>query len=273
MECLVRVSRSRLSVSGRLLIVATLLAMAVAAPVAAQTTATSFSGSATGIIAVVNSDSRTGAAGFRETLVVAGPLPAKGGQDDDELLDLALDVDAVTADVVRAETQGGGNRAESTASILGLDVSVFGLVDVTSSTLGSNATAACGPNGAEIRGSSVVEELAVNGTEITVNGNPNQTISEGGITVIINEQEGRGAPDGSSAEVTVNALHVIVEDPLRPDANLVDIILAQSHADVVCMLDTSTDGSTDAPASPAPFVLLLLGAAGSAYLIRPLVRR
>ncbi len=253
--------------------------MAVAAPVAAQTPATSFSGQATGVIALVN-DPVTGDPLVNETLVKAGPLPAEGGSDSDRLLDASID-DLLTAEVISAETEGAGNRAESSAEIAGLDLSVEGLVDVSSTTLSSNAVARCDADGAAVDGDSVVEDLVINETEITVTGEPNQRVTLADeITVIINEQDSEVATDGSAGEITVNALHVIVGNPTN-EGTLVDVILAQSYADVTCMPDSSTDGpiealqaSTGAPANPIPAALVLLGGvAVSMYLIRPLLRR
>lgn len=268
---------SRFGMAGRLLIAASALIIAVAAPAAAQTVATSFSGEASGVIALVENP-LGGDPLVDETFVFAGPLPPEGGFDEDELFDVSIE-GLLTADVISAVTEGAGKRARSSAEILGLDLSVLDLVDATSSTLRSTAIARCGEDGAEVSGNSVVEDLSVNGTDIVVTGAPNQEVELGPVTVIINEQNSFVEPDGSFGEITVNALHIIVDDPT--DGTLADIILAQSHADVTCLPDSSTDGaieamqaSTGTPANPVPLMLVLLGGvAVSMLLVRPLLRR
>lgn len=269
---------SRFGMSARLSIAASVLIIAVAAPAAAQTMATSYSGEASGVIALVENP-LGGDPLVDETLVQAGPLDPEGGFDEDELFEASIE-GLLTADVISAVTEGAGQRARSSAEILGLDLSVATLVDATSSTLRSTAIARCGHDGAVVSGDSVVEDLSINGTDIDVTGEPNQEVELGPVTVIINEQSSFVEQDGSFGEITVNALHIIVDDPTTGET-LVDVILAQSHADVTCLPDSSTDGaieaiqsSTGTPANPVPLMLVLLGGvAVSMLLVRPLIRR
>ncbi len=263
--------------SGRLLIAGTVLTIVVAGPVAAQTTATSFSGEAQGVVANVTLADQV----VDVTLVEAGPLPPAGGFFEDQLANAEIP-NVLTADAISASTEGAGDTAESNAEILGLDLSILGLLDVTSSTLSSNAVATCGPDGATVSGSSIVEDLVINGDEIIVDGAPNQTVNlPGGITIVINEQVSNVAADGSSGEITVNALRITIDDPLNPGTLLADVVLARSHADVTCLPDSSTDGaieamqtSTGGPAGTILLALLLLGGlAVSMLLLRPLFRR
>lgn len=269
---------SHVTRSARVLIAGSVLAAIVAGPVAAQTTATSFSGDAKGVIATVNNP-LGGDPLVDQILVKAGPLPSAGGSDQDSLANAAI-ANVLTASAISADTNGAGNTAESNAEILDLALSVSGL-DVTSSTLSSNAVATCGSDGATVSGDSVVEDLTIQGTTIVVSGDANQTVNlPGGITVIINEQATDVAADGSTGEVTVNALHITIEDPIS-SATLVDVILSQSHADVTCLPDSSTDGpidamlaSTSGPGNTIPLALVLLvGLAVSMVLVRPLLRR
>jgi hypothetical protein len=85
----------------------------------------------------------------------------------------------------------------------------------------------CGPNGSSVSGSSEIAALVINNQTITVTGQPNQTITlPGGGQVIINEQS------GTSSDITVNALHVIIKD--LGGNTLADVIVSSAHADVTC---------------------------------------
>jgi len=267
---------SKRSFVSRSLLVGAVMVATLAAPVSAEP-ATSFSGDATGVDALV--ENPLGGDPLVDLILVqAGPLPSDGGQDDDELLN--ADVDGLTASVIRAETEGSGSSSQSSATIADLALSIGTVLDVTSTTLESDAVAECFAEGAEVSGDSVIEDLSINGTDVDVTGDPNQTVELGPITVVINEQIEDVADDGTFGEIIVNALRITVTNPLD-DELLGEVTLAQSYADVTCMPDSSTDGllsvtsgSTGTSGSQLPLaVLLLAGVTVSFVLARSFARR
>ncbi len=276
----------------RSLLVGAVMVATFAAPVFANDAdATGFSGEAT-VVDVFVEDPFGGAPLVELILGEAGPLPATGGQDEEELLavseDLA-DVLTLSASVIRATTEGAGSTAESTATIADLALDVLGdplgltepLLDVSSTTLESNAVAECHDDGAAVSGDSIIEDLSINGTDVVVSGEPNQEVDLGLIQVVINEQIQDVASDGSFGEITVNALRITVFDPLSEDDVLAEIVLASSHADVTCMPDSSTDssfsvtsGTSGTSGSQLPLmVLIMAGVAVSFMLTRSFARR
>ncbi len=253
--------------------------------------ATGFSGEATAVDVLVENP-LGGAPLVDEQLGEAGPLPAEGGQDDDELVNVDeefAELLSLSASLITAETRGSGSTAESSATIADLALNIMGdplgltedLIDVSSTTLESNAVAECHEDGAAVSGGSVIEDLVINGTEVEVSGEPNQEVDLGLIQLVINEQIEDVADDGTFGEITVNALRITVFDPLAEDEVLAEIILASSHADVTCMPDSSTDGlfavtsgPTGTSGSPLPLVVMVLaGVAVSFMLARSFARR
>ncbi len=72
-------------------------------------------------------------------------------------------------------------------------------------------------------GSSVIDNLAINGVPVVVTGEPNQTISIPGGQVVINEQT------FSASGITVNALHAMVSGLFGP---LADVVIASATAGI-----------------------------------------
>jgi hypothetical protein len=184
------------------------------------TQATSYSGRATVVRATV-----LGLAPI--TLVDAGPLPSSGGAEEASLLNASVP-GLLTAEVLHATTTGQGNASQSEASVAELALTVGGNA-ISAGFLQARATAMCTDAGATASGSSEITSLSVNGQTITISGAPNQTVALPGGRVIINEQT-----SGGQGDITVNALHVIVD-------GVADVIIASAHADITCQ-----------PASPPP---------------------
>ncbi len=78
---------------------------------------------------------------------------------------------------------------------------------------------ATAPLGAAATGSSLIENLSINGVPIDVTGEPNQTISIPGGQVVLNEQT--ASPSGT----TVNALHAVV-------SGVADVVVASATAGI-----------------------------------------
>ena len=150
-----------------------------------------------------------------------GPLPQSGGALHASLLDVSVP-NLLTAEVAHASTVGQGDRSRSEASVANLTLMVNGNT-IGAAFLKSNAMAVCGAGGPSTSGSSEIAELAINGQQVVVAAEPNQTVTlPGGGQVIINEQRSNGPGD-----ITVNALHVTVE-------GVADVIIASAHADISC---------------------------------------
>src|SRR5687767_8704195 len=123
------------SMAARVLLLG-MLAVAISVTPAHAAPATSFSGEATVVDVQVNNPT-TGASLLDLTLGHAGPLPAAGGSDLDEILNANVNTAplSLTASIIRARTSGAGSTAESVARISGLNLSLTNLVAVTSDTL------------------------------------------------------------------------------------------------------------------------------------------
>jgi hypothetical protein len=109
--------------------------------------------------------------------------------------------------------------------VANLDLTVGGN-NIAADFLMAVAAAQCGNNGkASISGSSEIVGLVINGQQIAVTGEPNQTILLPNGRVVINEQN--GSESGRTGDITVNALHVVVD-------GLADVVIASAHADIAC---------------------------------------
>jgi hypothetical protein len=189
-------------------------------------TGTTFSGEATVV--------RVAAAGLTPIeLGKAGPLRPEGGAEESSLISVSRDQTAgvLAAEVVHAAVVGQGNSSSAEAFVANPSLTVLG-TEIRANALRSQAEARCGgAGGASASGSSEIVGLTVAGQPIDVSGSPNQTVSIGGVTIIINEQT--GSANGNSADITVNALHVMAVDPFT-GATLLDVVISSAHADITC---------------------------------------
>lgn len=150
----------------------------------------------TGQAAAVRATTPTGAT----TLADTGTL---GGADD------ARNASALTGEVpsllvgevLAATTIGWSDQVSSDASLATLGISVAG-IGISADFVQAVATAVAGAAGS---GSSLVENLAINGAPVSVTGDPNQVVDIAGGRIVINEQQ------ASAGGIVVNALHVIVD--------------------------------------------------------------
>jgi hypothetical protein len=153
------------------------------------------------------------------TLVEAGPLPSTGGADEKSLIEANVP-GVLTAEVLHASTVAQGNRSTSEASVAEVSVTAGGN-SVSAGFLMARAEAKCTGGTASVSGSSEIARLVINDQTIVVSGAPNQTITLPNGRVIINEQQ------SGSGDITVNALHVIVD-------GIADVVIASAHADITC---------------------------------------
>lgn len=171
---------------------------------------TTFSGRATVVDATV--------LGTNAKLADTGPLPPEGGARDATVLEAEVP-GLLRARVLHATTVGQGNASRSEASVADLHLTVEGHT-IEASFLMARASATCEEGEVVLEGDSFVANLFVDGAEVEVTGEPNQTIdlSPAG-QVIINEQS------RTDDAITVNALHVVI-----PGA--ADVVVSHAHADI-----------------------------------------
>lgn len=186
--------------------------------------AITFSGQATGLRATV--------LGVNTSIADTGPLPSGGGSRDATVLSAAVP-GLVTGEVFHATTVGQDDRARSEASVANVNLTVGGNT-ITAEFLMARAEAAC--PGPTLSGSSEIVSLVVNGQSIVVGTEPNQTILLPNGRIIVNEQI--KSVDGRTGDITVNALHVIVD-------GTADVVVSSAHADVTCTGPPACDISKD----------------------------
>jgi len=190
-------------------------------PAAAQT----YGGSATGASITVPTTGTT-------IRAATGSVPISGGGAEAALLvgDIPSSatggVAGLSAGVMHSSIVGtDATRAEASTADITLTVSSN---TITADFIMARGTASCGPG---VSGDSALPNLVINGQTITVTGNPNQTVTLPNGTATINEQTSSIA--GTSAAITVNALHVITSDPIT-HAQLADVVLAQAAPQIDC---------------------------------------
>jgi hypothetical protein len=121
----------------------------------------------------------------------------------------------LSGEVLNAVTIGWTDQVASEASLANLGLTLGG-TGISADFVMARATALIGGAGT---GSSLVDNLSINGVPIDVTGVPNQTISIPGGQVVINEQT------VSAAGTTVNALHASV-------AGVADVVIASATAGI-----------------------------------------
>lgn len=164
------------------------------------------------------------------TLVDTGPLPSGGGILYESLLDLSLP-GVVSAGIAHASTVGQNKYVYSEAGVVDASITVAGL-SITADILMAQAEALCPkPNQGNVKGSSIIAGLMLNGQPINVTGKPNQTISLplGLGQLVLNEQV--VTKNGKDASITVNALHLTV-------TGVADIVIGHAEAGVSCAKKT-----------------------------------
>jgi hypothetical protein len=168
-------------------------------------------------------------------IVDTGPVDASGGNLHESLLDYPISGvpdplgGALTAEVLHASVVAHGNRSSAQAFVARFSLSAAGQ-SVSANVLSARASATCSGSTATVSGSSEVAGLTVNGQTISVSGQANQRIPLPGGEIVINEQI--GGASAQNGDITVNALHIILTDPLL--GTRTDLIVASAHADIAC---------------------------------------
>lgn len=191
-------------------------------------TATTFSGQGTVVSGQV--------AGIPITLVDTGPVDAGGGELHQSLLEYPINGvpdltgGALAAQVLHAAVVAHGNKSSAEATVADLAVNAAGL-KIGAELLAARASATCDGSTASVSGSSEIAGLTVNGQTVAVTGQANQQVPIPGVGVIvINEQT--ASASGQAGGITVNALHIVLTDPIL--GTKTDLIVASAHADIAC---------------------------------------
>ena len=170
------------------------------------------------------------------TLGDTGPIPETGDSREVTLATLSVPASqtlgtlALEAVVGHATTVAQGDRSRAEASVAKVDLTVSGNT-IGAGFLMAQAEAVCEAGVAAVSGASQIAELVINGQEIAVTGEPNQTVAlPYGGKVIINEQS--RTAQGERGDITVTALHVIAND--LAGNRVADIVIARAHADITC---------------------------------------
>ena len=196
---------------------------------AAASTATTFSGRAT---VVQGSVAGIGVGPIVDT----GPVSAGGGHLEASLLDYPVPGffdptnGALQAQILHATVVAHGNKSSAEAFVARFSLSTLNQ-SIGAEVLSARASATCNGGSASISGSSEIAGLTVNGQTITVSGQANQQVPVPDLGVIvINEQI--ASASGQSGDITVNALHIMLTDPVF--GTKTDLIVASAHADIAC---------------------------------------
>ncbi len=167
-------------------------------------------------------------AGVTTVVSDTGPLPPSGDGREASLSTFKGAFSTVPtpldAEVAHASSIGQGDRSRSEASVANPDV-VIGGNTIAASFVMARAAAAWQPAPASpvASGSSEVVGLVINGIPVAVSGAPNQGVVLPNGRVVINEQS--SSTGDNSAEITVNALHVVVD-------GLAGVVMSSARAGV-----------------------------------------
>ncbi len=136
----------------------------------------------------------------------------------------------VSASVLSASVTGSGDLTHASATVVGLEVSVLSLLNISASVLQANANTQCASDSVSTSASSHLAGLSINGKAIVVSGKPNQTVSIDGLaSVIINEQI------IEENTVVTNALHVkLLDNHLIYGALSADVVISHAAAGITC---------------------------------------
>src|SRR5713101_4277039 len=174
---------------------------------------TTFSGRA---FAVSATTPLTGTGTFADT----GQLPSQGGEIDATVL--SVQTQQAQAEVLLSVTMGFDRHAESQAAVADVTLLPGTQNQITADFLDAHSLATC----TGVSGGSEIANLQVAGQQITVTGQPNQTVSVPGVlTLVINEQ--MTSSSGGTESITVNALDLTVLNGIR-------VIVSSAHSDINC---------------------------------------
>ena len=172
--------------------------------------ATNNSPSVTGSARAVQATS-LGSDGTATTTSVSDTGSLGGTNDARDASELTTSVPSLlTAETLYSATISWSNEVDSSASVNNLNVTVGGVV-ITATFVLTMVSSAQGPNS----GITMIDNLAVNGTPISVTGKKNQSVAIPGGQLTINETT------NNAGTMTVNGLHII-------ENGVADVVIASA---------------------------------------------
>ena len=205
------------------------VAIALAAPVAADVTDVSGSGA----FGVSANATVLGVPAVQVGPVPSVNLPAGGGSVDEQLASVNAP-NVVEAGLLEVESEGGDLGSHQGFAISSASVADVTVLELLDDLLGGDplleadvVTAECESNGDGSSGESTLVDAAVAGNAVAVNPPPNTTIDllNGTVRVVLNEQLVTNTP-GVETTITVNAVHVTANVAGLVNA---DIIVSQAR--------------------------------------------
>ncbi len=176
--------------------------------------ATNNSPSVTGSARAVQATS-LGSDGTATTTIVSDTGSLGGTNDARDASELTTSVPSLlTAETLYSATISWSNEVDSSASVNNLNVTVGGVV-ITATFVLTMVSSAQGPNS----GITMIDNLAVNGTPISVTGKKNQSVAIPGGQLTINETT------NNAGTMTVNGLHII-------ENGVADVVVASATAGI-----------------------------------------
>lgn len=165
------------------------------------------------------------ASALRVTSPLVNSEPIVANRDNDPCEDesasalTAMVPGLATASALNAETDAQDQGATSSASVADVTTTVGDTI-ITATVLESQGAVTCGPHGPRFSGSSSIARLTIDGEEVPISGEPNQSIDASPLVlVVVNEQE------QTDDTFTVRALRVTSE------ALDTEVVVAESIVD------------------------------------------
>src|SRR6266404_7351436 len=179
-------------------------------PTPATSTSPTVTGNATAVQATT-----FGSQGTATTTIVADSGSLGGANDARDASQLTASVPSMlTAETPSSATISWSNEVDSSASVTNLNVTVGGVV-ITATSVLTMVSSAQGPNS----GITMIDNLAVNGTPVSITGKKNQTVAIPGGQLTINETT------NNAGAMTVNGLHII-------ENGVADVVIASATAGI-----------------------------------------
>jgi len=159
------------------------------------------------------------------TLADTGQLPPQGGETDATVL--SVQTQQAQAEVLLSVTMGFDQHAESRAAVADVTLLPGTPNQIKADFLQAHSLATC----TGVSGDSDIANLQIAGQEITVSGQPNQTVNVPGVlTLVINEQ--KTSSSGGTNSITVNAIDLTL-------VNGIEVIVSSAHSDITCGTNTT----------------------------------
>lgn len=181
------------------------------------------------------------------TFIDTGLLPSQGGSLKESLKELDLP-GLISAQLLEAETWGGGDVAGAEARVADVSVAIGG-IGVIASLVESTTKAECVYGQPKASGNAQIDSLSVAGIPIKITDEPNavttiklpivgklpllgDTLPLVGTVKVVLEETKKSYANPWSAAITVNAVHIIVKNLLGLITS--DVIISSAHSDISC---------------------------------------